>query len=76
MPPCSLCVHVLQEKITIVTGKGHWASNDDFTHTDVVIAYFNRQFMVMKVGECCENKFFFLIFVEMSCDKFSNFVRT
>ena len=70
----SMC---FKRKITIVTSKGQWASDDDFTHMDVVIAYYAGQFMVTKVGKCCEkNFFFFLIFVEMSCATFSNFFTT
>ena len=44
----SLCFNC---KITVVTAKLIWTSDDDLTHHDVIIAHFNGQFMVCKVGK-------------------------
>ena len=41
----------LERKVTIVSGKSRWDSDDSPAGLDIVIAHFNGQYMVTKVGK-------------------------
>ena len=46
-----LSAFCFQRMITMVSGKMIWTSDDDLANHDVILAYFNGQFMVCKVGK-------------------------
>ena len=41
----------LQRKLTVVSGKTRWDSDDSTSSTDIVIAFFSGTYMVTKVGK-------------------------
>ena len=46
-----LMSNFLQRKITVVSGKHRWDSDQSISSTDVVIGFFNGTYMVTKVGK-------------------------